>query len=92
MKKQPLAHKKTDEREKHQYQLLTDHLLNVGNIAGNIGIQVGIESLMTLIGYLHDLGKADTIFQDYLNGVTNKRVNHLSVSRIYNKYFAPAEE
>ena len=86
MNKQPLAHKKIDEQELHHCQLLTDHLLNVGNMAGSIGVHVELESLMTLIGYLHDLGKADTVFQDYLNGVTSKRVNHSSAGAKYLLY------
>lgn len=79
-----LAHREIDENGTIKKQSLQEHLLNVGQIAGNIGFCVEIESLMTLIGYLHDLGKADRAFQDYINGNTNKKVNHSSAgSKIF---------
>lgn len=79
-----LAHREIDENGTIKEQSLQEHLLNVGQIAGNIGFSVEIESLMTLIGYLHDLGKADRAFQDYINGNTNKKVNHSSAgSKIF---------
>ena len=30
------------------------------------------------IGYLHDMGKSDSVFQTYLKGHTNKKVDHSS--------------
>lgn len=90
--KQPLAHKESNKSEEVNYQLLEEHLLSVGNIAGNIGNQVGIERLMTLIGYLHDLGKADSLFQDYLNGIINKRVNHSSAGAKYLLYILQTDD
>lgn len=59
-------------------QSLTDHLLEVGRIAGEIGDTIGIKYMMMHIGYLHDMGKADSHFQNYLKGHTNKKVDHSS--------------
>ena len=59
-------------------QSLTDHLLEVGRIAGELGDSVGLNYMMMQIGFLHDMGKADSIFQDYLRGLNNKKVDHSS--------------
>jgi|LSQX01.1.fsa_nt_gb CRISPR-associated endonuclease/helicase Cas3 len=59
-------------------QSLTDHLLEVGRIAGELGDTVGLKYMMMQIGFLHDMGKADSIFQDYLRGLNNKKVDHSS--------------
>lgn len=84
MESKLLAHREIDENGTIKEQSLQEHLLNVGQIAGNIGFQVEIESLMTLIGYLHDMGKADRLFQDYINGNSNKKINHSSAgSKIF---------
>ncbi len=59
-------------------QTLESHLIATGNMAGNIGQHVGMEAFMKLAGYLHDLGKADRLFQDYIRNKTKQQVNHSS--------------
>ncbi|TAH59985.1 MAG: CRISPR-associated endonuclease Cas3'', partial [Gottschalkiaceae bacterium] len=59
-------------------QTLIGHLLEVGRIAGELGDTVGLKYMMMQLGYLHDMGKADSIFQNYLTGHSNKKVDHSS--------------
>ena len=56
-----IAHKKDD-----NIQELSNHLLNVSKISSNIGKKIGIENIMILVSMLHDLGKADRNFQNYI--------------------------
>lgn len=73
-----LARIEENEYGKIMHQSLTEHLLEVGRIAGNIGDTVGIKYMMMQVGFLHDMGKADRIFQDYLKGCSSKKVDHSS--------------
>lgn len=47
-------------------QELREHLLNVGNLAGQYAEKVGLKQPAELIGTLHDLGKYSGAFQAYL--------------------------
>ncbi|NLP34206.1 MAG: CRISPR-associated helicase Cas3' [Clostridiales bacterium] len=73
-----LAHRKLDDYGNALKQTLETHLIATGNLAGKIGQRVGMKSFMKLAGYLHDLGKADRLFQDYICGRTKQQVNHSS--------------
>ncbi|CUH92083.1 CRISPR-associated helicase/endonuclease Cas3 [Herbinix luporum] len=73
-----LARKEENELGEVKSQSLTEHLLSVGKIASQIGDLIGIKHLMMHVGLLHDMGKADRNFQTYLNGSSNKKVDHSS--------------
>lgn len=73
-----LAHWRIDKDGKILEQSLETHLYATGKLAGKIGQRIGMKSFMKLAGYLHDLGKADRIFQDYIRGKTKQKVNHSS--------------
>lgn len=73
-----LAHREIDEDGNVYEQTLYEHLIATGNMAGEIGKAVRLESFMRLSGYLHDVGKADRLFQDYIRGVSKSSVNHSS--------------
>lgn len=49
-----------------QWQTLAEHLLNVAEIARNFASSFGAGDLAYLIGLLHDLGKFNPAFQQYL--------------------------
>ncbi|NLK28428.1 MAG: CRISPR-associated helicase Cas3' [Clostridiales bacterium] len=74
----PLAHIEVDELGIQKSQSLTDHLLQVGKIAADIGDKAGIKHIMMQVGYLHDMGKADRAFQNYIQGISHKKVDHSS--------------
>lgn len=73
-----LAHREIDEDGNVYEQTLNEHLVSTGNMAGEIGKEVGLESFMRLSGYLHDVGKADRLFQGYIRGASKSSVNHSS--------------
>lgn len=73
-----LAHRLVDIDGKVFEQPLDEHLYAVGEMAGRIGKDVSLEMFMKLAGYLHDIGKADRCFQNYICGVTKQQVNHSS--------------
>ncbi|MBE5965907.1 MAG: CRISPR-associated helicase Cas3' [Lachnospiraceae bacterium] len=73
-----LAHLGFDNNGNVLEQTLESHLIATGNMAGNIGQNVGMEAFMKLAGYLHDLGKADRLFQDYIRNKAKQQVNHSS--------------
>lgn len=62
-----IAHKDENGRE----QSLFNHLINVGNGSFNLGKQLDNEYISLLVGLLHDLGKADPLFQDKI--MNNKK-------------------
>lgn len=73
-----LARKEENEYGEERCQSLTEHLLEVGKYAGRIGSTAGIKYLMMQVGFLHDMGKADRNFQNYLKDNSNKLVDHSS--------------
>lgn len=62
MIKENLAHLTEDGR----YQILRDHLRNVGCLAGDFGKSFQEETLCNFIGKLHDFGKFRKEFQKYI--------------------------
>ena len=74
-----IAHKDENGRE----QSLFNHLINVGNESFNLGKQIDIEYISLLVGLLHDLGKADPLFQDKIKNNKNTSVNHSSAGAKY---------
>ncbi len=71
-----LAHREVDEEGNVLEQALSEHLYKTGEYAGKIGKEVGLQSFLKLLGYLHDLGKSDSKFQSYIRSDTKGRVNH----------------
>lgn len=78
-----LAHYQVNEDGSVNEQFLEEHLLNCGNIAFEIGKIIKLGSFMRIIAYLHDLGKADSRFQQYVRGEERKQVNHSSAGAKY---------
>jgi len=74
-----IAHKDENSRE----QSLFNHLINVGNESFNLGKQLDIKYISLLVGLLHDLGKADPLFQDKIKNNKNTSVNHSSAGAKY---------
>ncbi|RGB76314.1 CRISPR-associated endonuclease Cas3'' [Anaerococcus nagyae] len=74
-----IAHKDENGRE----QSLFNHLINVGNGSFNLGKQLDNEYISLLVGLLHDLGKADPLFQDKIMNNKNTSVNHSSAGAKY---------
>lgn len=64
----------TDNKDKSDWQLLSDHLSAVGRIAGDFARVFGAEPMARAAGLLHDLGKYTQEFQDRLEG--GVRVDH----------------
>ena len=74
-----IAHKDDLDRE----QSLFNHLINVGNASFNLGKQLDVEYMALLVGLLHDLGKADPLFQDKIKNNKKNSVNHSSAGAKY---------
>ena len=64
-------------------QDLTDHLINAGLFAGEIGEELGCYHIGLLLGILHDVGKACKSFQGRLYGEHKRQVNHSSAGAVY---------
>ncbi|MGI6616816.1 MAG: CRISPR-associated helicase Cas3' [Saccharofermentanales bacterium] len=64
-------------------QLLTDHLINTGEYAADIGSEIECYYLSYLLGVLHDCGKSKHSFQRRILGLSNKNVNHSSAGTVY---------
>ncbi len=75
--KELLAHY-NEEDGKVKKQLLIDHLFEVSRLSKSIGKTVDLENTSELIGLLHDVGKAEGSFQQYLKGEYRGNVNHSS--------------
>jgi len=65
----------TQDADQRNWQLLPQHLLNVGQEAGSLAAVFGARELATAAGYLHDLGKYTLPFQQRLRG-SPMRVDH----------------
>lgn len=74
-----IAHKDENGRE----QSLFNHLINVGNASFSLGKQLNIEYMSLIVGLLHDLGKADPLFQDKIKNNKYNSVNHSSAGAKY---------
>ncbi|MDO5755325.1 MAG: CRISPR-associated helicase Cas3' [Tissierellia bacterium] len=59
-------------------QSLQDHLLQTGKLAKEYGKPLKLEFTGLLLGIFHDLGKADSKFQDKIRHNRKNRVNHSS--------------
>jgi CRISPR-associated endonuclease/helicase Cas3 len=62
-------------REQHEWQLLSEHLISVAQIAAEFGGAFGADGLSSCAGLLHDLGKYTGEFQARLMG-SPERVDH----------------
>lgn len=67
------AHKNNETNEK---QSLTEHLVNTATESRKIGDKANFGSICCLIGLLHDVGKAETKFQEKLEKNTNINIIH----------------
>jgi CRISPR-associated endonuclease/helicase Cas3 len=61
--------------DKSDWQALSDHLSQVGDLAGSRAAVFGAQDWAKLIGLLHDLGKYSEEFQARLEG-SNQRADH----------------
>ena len=59
-----IAHVRNDGK----VQSLEDHLGSVSDYAEKNCNKIGLKGVGTLLGLLHDLGKATAAFQDYIRG------------------------
>ena len=71
-----------DEETNHD-QPLDEHLFHVADYCEKIGKHIDLPIFMYLIGLLHDVGKADKKFQDYIKKIKKGRVNHSSAGGKY---------
>lgn len=62
-------------RPQSEWQLLSDHLEGVSRLAGSFGSIFGARNAARLAGLLHDLGKYNPDFQNYIRGA-RLRVDH----------------
>lgn len=53
-------------------QLLIDHLIEVADIASRCGVKVGFSLLLRLIGLLHDVGKCNSKFAEYMERIVRE--------------------
>ena len=73
MIKKIIAHKNNE-----NIQTLKEHLFQVAGKVRKIGKKIGIEKITILVSLLHDLGKSDRNFQNYIYNGTNEKINHSS--------------
>lgn len=65
----------TDNKDKSDWQLLIDHLLNVAKYSENFANTFGAGRMAYTAGMVHDLGKYSKEFQERLEGKKHK-VDH----------------
>lgn len=70
-------------RDNEKSQSLINHLLNVARESSVIGAKINLRHSCYLVGLLHDVGKADKVFQRYILGETSKKVIHSSAGAKY---------
>lgn len=75
--------------DRSNWQLLPDHLLNVGEWAAQFARVFGAESLAIVIGHLHDLGKYTLPFQARLQGDPRKVDHSTHGARVARDRFGP---
>ena len=63
MENQFLAHLRKKDK---QPQYLCDHLSEVSVFAGQFASKIGLKESGEMLGLLHDLGKANKVFQAYI--------------------------
>lgn len=81
-----IAHQdKNGSVEKTQY--LSEHLKHTAERMRALGKEIGLESVCTLIGILHDAGKANPIWQKYIRGEVSKGGDHAGIGGCYVQYF-----
>lgn len=64
-------------------QTLDEHLLRTAELSKSYGEKIGLSNTSFLLGLLHDLGKADDVFQHYILYDTKEHVNHSSAGGRY---------
>ncbi len=67
-------------------QSLSEHLINVGDLAAKTASKIDLQHSAFLLGICHDLGKYGSDFQNYIKNNTNQHVNHSSSGGIYLYY------
>lgn len=89
--KNTLAH---FDKERDLSQNLIEHLVNTSQTSKSIGEKINFPLTSFLLGILHDIGKADPLFQDYLQSENkNLRVVHSTVgASILYKYWKNADK
>lgn len=73
------AHSKLNS-QKIDWQILEDHLNNVAEIAAKFAKKFNCENIAYNCGILHDIGKYDKNFQQYLSDNSHAKPNHSSAS------------
>lgn len=71
------------DKERSLEQSLLDHSISTGILAKNMGERIDLENMSFVVGILHDIGKADRIFQEKLNSDSSKKVIHSSAGLKY---------
>lgn len=68
------AHSRKD-KDKSEWQLLINHLVNTADLAEKFGADAGVSELAHTAALLHDIGKYSKAFQARLDG-SKKKVDH----------------
>ena len=77
-----IAHRRVTEG-KEETEPLVNHLVRTAKRAAKLAEDVGLSKGAYLIGFLHDIGKADPAFQDYIYGAGKTGVTHSSAGVKY---------
>lgn len=80
------ATKKVNSNDSVRWQLLSDHLLQVGQLAQHYGENIGVGNMALLAGILHDAGKFNSEFQSYLKNavehpddIPGQKIDHSTI-------------
>ena len=74
-----LAHSKNESGQDH---FLVEHLHEVSDLAKKYAEPFAADNIAALLGLLHDAGKVQVGFQDYLKGKTSRGPNHAWVGTV----------